>query len=199
VKAFFLYLIGMMVLMAFSTPAFSHAGPHENKNCFITVETDTLRFSGYQFQGLHPDQSYCRIFPYQGSLVIKIEPVNNELKNKKVSLELFKVDSLVCLIFRSCPAFSSLKKTPWQSFNHGVVMIQTDIQQRGIYALGIALEIDDKETIYESYLFLAGIPVTKLLVLFSMGLLGVLALFMAVKNRRKKRLTNPKPASVNQN
>ena len=85
-KRFFIDLTRIIILTVFSSSVFSHAGSHENQNCFITMDNNTLRFSGYQFQGQHPEHSYCLIFPELGQTVIKIEPVNDELITQKVCL-----------------------------------------------------------------------------------------------------------------
>lgn len=173
-------LIAALIFILFSANVFSHPGSHENKNCFISIANNTIRFSGYQFQGLHPDKAFCRIFPYSGSVIIKIQPVNNYLQNKKVALELLKPNSwLNCTSINRSNAVL-LKKTPFQLFNSNGNMIQTDIQAPGIYALNINLQIEDKKVATQSFLFLVGIPVTKLLVLFSIGILFVL-LFIAGK------------------
>lgn len=180
---FFIYLAEVIVLTVFSTSVYSHAGSHENKNCFVSIAKNTLRFSGYQFQGLHPDQSYCRTFPYLGQIIIKIEPVNEELKDKQVSLQLLKLDSWTN--FNN--AFSSVKKNALQSFNSGVVMMQADIQQRGIYALNIELRGNGDTIITQNYLFLAGVPIAKILVFFSGAVFLLLLIFVAANNFRKKR------------
>lgn len=170
-------LFTMLIFSLFSTAAFCHAGSHENKNCFVSVHEDTLRFSGYQFQGLHPDEAFCRIFPYLGSVIIKIEPVNYQLNNKKVLLELLKPKSwLNCTSINSSNALL-LKQTPLTGFNEGVNMIQADIQERGIYVLNIKLQTPDKKIATQTFFFLVGIPVTKILVLFSGGILVLLILF----------------------
>ena len=161
------YLSFAIFFSLFSTSAFAHAGSHENKNCFIAINENTVRLSGYQFQGLHPDEDFCRIFPYLGSVIIKIEAVNAQLQNQKVVLELLKPKSwLNCTSINSSNSIL-IKKTELQSFNDGVNMIQTDIQERGLYALNIKLQQEDKKIISHSFLFLVGIPVTKILVLFS--------------------------------
>ncbi len=168
----------------FSAPAFSHAGSHENKNCFISINNNTVRFSGYQFQGLHPDEAFCRIFPYSGSVIIKIEPVNAQLETQKVALELLKPKSwLNCTSLNSSNSLL-LKKTELQGFNEGVKMLQTDIQEPGLYALNIKLQREDKKIISQSFLFLVGIPVTKILVQFSGGVLLLIVLIFARQNSK---------------
>jgi hypothetical protein len=186
VKYFFIQLTGAVVLIFFSSQAFSHAGPHENKNCFIQIDNTLLRFSGYQFQGVHPEHLYCRVFPDLGQTVIKIDAVNDAMNDKKVSLQLLRLDSWINWAFNSDKAFSSLKQTPLQNFNSGVNMIQADIQQRGVYALAVSLQIDNKKPIVQTFLLLGGIPVTEILVLFSSGVLLLLA-FITVKSVYKKR------------
>jgi hypothetical protein len=187
---FFIQLLTMITLALFSAVAFSHAGSHENKNCFISMGNNTLRLTSYQFQGLHPDEAFCHILPYLGSVIIKIEPVNQALSHQKVALELLKPKSwLNCTSINSSNALL-IKQTPLQKLNKGVNMLQTEIQERGIYVLNIQLQREDQKIVTQRFFFLVGIPVTKLLVLFSISLLGILALFAAVKNRRKKRLAN---------
>jgi hypothetical protein len=110
---------------------------------------------------------------------MQIEPASDELNDKKVALRLSKLQSLSDGLFHPSRAFVLLKKTPLQRLSNGVVMIQTDIQERGIYALNIEMQINDKETLFKNYLFLTGVPVTKLLVLFSaLILLVIVAIFL---------------------
>lgn len=191
----FFHLTAAIFFSLFSTAAFSHAGSHENKNCFIAIRNNTIRLSGYQFQGLHPDEAFCRIFPYLGSVIIKIEPVNDELRNQKVALELLKPKSWFnCTSINSTNAMS-LKKTPLQNLNEGVNMIQADIQERGVYALNIKLQRDDKKIVSQTFLFLVGIPVTKILVQFSIGVLLLIIFVFAKQNLKlpkiNKTLKNP--------
>ena len=173
-----IFYLGFAIFFSLcSTPAFSHAGSHESKNCFVAINENTVRLSGYQFQGLHPDEAFCRIFPYLGSVIIKIEAVNAQLQNQKVALELLKPRSwLNCTSINSSNSIL-LTKTELQSFNQGVKMIQTDIQERGLYALNIKLQREDKKIVSQTFLFLVGIPVTKILVLFS----GAALLFLILR------------------
>lgn len=187
----FLFLIAMTAFMLFSSPAFSHAGPHENQNCFITVSENTLRFSGYQFQGQHPEHIYCRIFPELGEIIIKIETVNADLTDKKIALQLLKLNSWSNWLFHSEKAFSSLKRTPLRNFSNGVNMLQADIGQRGIYALQVELQAENKVSITQTFLFLAGIPVTEILVLFSGGILLLLT-FITIRTLYSNRSTADK-------
>jgi hypothetical protein len=175
--------------MLLSSTAFSHAGSHESKDCFISIADTTLHFSGYQFQGLHPDQAYCRIFPYLGLLVIKIEPINSVGMNQQIALQLLKLNSWGDWLLNKPLAFSVLKETPLQPLNHGVTMLQTQIQQRGIYALEIELQSKQQPPTRQTFLFLAGIPITELLVIFSGGVLFVL-IFIFIRQL--------KPAKINQ-
>ncbi len=181
-----IFLSSFFILNIFASSAFPHAGPHESQNCFITIANNTARFSGYQFQSQHPDQAYCRVLPDLGSVVIKIEPVTSGLINKKVSLQLLQLHSWLDLVFNPDKALLSLKKTPLQEFNNGVVMMQTDIQQRGVYALAIELQLNPQETRSEKYFFLAGVPVTEILVLFS-GCILVLLTIIFLRQLRKPK------------
>jgi hypothetical protein len=187
-KRIVIFLSSFFILSFFTSSTFAHAGSHESQNCFITIANNTARFSGYQFQGLHPDQAYCRVLPDLGSVVIKIEPVTSGLMNKKVSLQLLQLHSWLDLVFNLDKALLGLKKTPLQEFNNGVVMLQTDIQQRGVYALAIELQLNTKKTRSEKFFFLVGIPVTEILVLFS-GAVLLLLLFIAGKTGYKHRLS----------
>jgi hypothetical protein len=149
-----------MMSFLFSAPAFSHAGSHENKNCFITWDEKKVRFSGYQFQGLHPDEAFCHILPYLGDVIIKIDPVSASLSEQAIQL---KVSSVFT---QKTTDFSKIM--PVQRFAEGVVMLQTDIQAQGLYRLSLQ-RYDKGQAIgtIGSFFFLVGIPVTQYLVLFS--------------------------------
>jgi hypothetical protein len=161
----------------FATAAFSHAGSHENKNCFLTLNHKTLRFSGYQFQGLHPDEAFCHVLPYLGSVIIHIEPVSASLSNYAVQLSFADV--------LSRENASLFKQTPLQSFGQGVVMLQTDVQTRGLYALDLNLFEKGKAIAHERFYVLVGIPVTKILVIFS----GILLIFLIIYQGVRRFIT----------
>lgn len=190
----FLSLTAIIAFILFSSPAFPHAGPHDNKNCFVSSNGNILRFSGYQFQGQHPEHIYCRIFPELGEIIIKIEAVNADLTDKKIALQLLKLNSWSNWLFDSKKAFSGLKQTPLRNFNNGVNMLQADIGQRGVYALHIELHAENKASITQTFLFLVGIPITEILVLFSGGiilLLIVIVLNQNLKTFRVNKIKNP--------
>lgn len=178
---FFLHLSFATFFSLFSTPVFSHAGSHESKDCFITFHNnETLRFSGYQFQGLHPDEAFCRVLPYLGSVIIKLEPVSYQLNQQQVQL------ALVSVLNSDHSQF--LKKIPLQNFKNGAIMLEADIQVRGLYLLSVHLK--DVPTPPQKFFFLVGIPVTKILVLFS-GAVFVLLIGMTIIARYKRKIDIP--------
>ena len=166
------------MLLFFSNTVFAHAGSHESSDCFISLQNQKLRLSGYQFQGKHPDRSYCRIFPYLGQIILKVEGLNSTDKNQTLQLELLKLDSWIDLLFSPEQAFKVIKTTPAQSIEQQH-LIQGEIQQRGIYAIKILLETDKQKT-QQQFLFLVGIPITKILILLASLCLFVV-IFIAVK------------------
>lgn len=193
VQRLVIFLTKIIVFWLFSTMAFAHAGPHDNQNCFMSLDENRLRLSGYQFQGKHPEHIYCRIFPELGEIIIKTDAVNTDLTDKKIALQLLKLDSWTQWLFHSGKAVSILKQTPLRNFNNGVNMIQTQIQQPGIYMLQVELQAEHQASRRQTFLFLGGIPVTEILVWFSGGILTLLV-FMAgyrlFKNQRKQTLAD---------
>lgn len=177
----FLQIAAALLFFLLSAPTFSHAGSHESKDCFITLANKTVRFSGYQFQGLHPDEAFCHVLPHLGSVIINLEPVSASLSNQQVQLTLARV-----LNSDDSPVF---KKTPLQSFGKQVVTLQTDIQARGLYRLNLQLFEKGKLVGSERFLLLVGIPVTKILVIFSGIAFVFLILITAIAGYKRRHLS----------
>lgn len=185
-------MIGALFSLIIYQPAFAHAGVDHNKNCFLTVGDARLQISGYQFQPelegkasahapyLRPvGKHFCHFFPELGRIVLAVEPLEDNQEKTMVTLE------LAALTLRLNPAqgFTVIKQ---QSEQLGLASISQIIQQRGIYRLNVTLQEDSGDRRQQSFLFLVGIPVTKILVMIA-GLLVLLLGFVGVRNFKKKR------------
>ncbi len=147
----------VLLSVFFAAPGWAHNGSHETKSCALAVGDYPLRLSGYQFQGLHPDAVYCRIFPFLGTVLFKVEAVDSQTSQMPVTLQLMTLQGRL------------VKRAAFTSFKTAVIL-STAITQRGLYALDIVLYAKPQPLHQRRYV-LIGIPVTELLVLLSGGLL----------------------------
>jgi hypothetical protein len=183
-KYFYCHLLAFIVIALFSCPVLAHSGNHESKNCFLTIDQNTLRLSGYQFQGLHPNQAYCRIFPYLGDLIIKIEPVTSVDNSAQISLQLAKLTNW--LNFNSDSAFQVFKMVPPHYVKEGVNMIQTTIKEPGVYAIQVVLEQGNRKGLQQSFWFLVGVPIAQISVIIS-SLIFLLIVIIFLKQNLKSK------------
>ncbi len=137
-----------------------------------------MQFSGYQFQGLHPDEAYCRVLPFSGFALLKLEPLNESATEKKVALRLMKWNMF------SAPHVYPLKTTGFQSFKE-VVLLQANALQAGLYALEIRLQTSSQHIQHTRFYFLVGIALTKLLVWFSLTMFVLITVFFVYSLRKK--------------
>lgn len=168
-----------IVLLAgsFIHPVSAHNGSHESKNCFIHIGNNQLRLSGFQFQGIHPDAVYCRVFPFLDTLLIKLEALNPQASNQQVALQLLKIEHLLQA------NTVVLKTTPYKSFKE-VILLQTTLTERGLYALDISLHAEKQPLLKQRFYFIAGIPITQILVLFSFALLLLLVMLLFMQRTK---------------
>lgn len=184
-KSCFKYWTKVLLLIVFSMPVFAHNGSHETKNCFIDIGDNQLRFSGYQFQGLHPDAAYCRVFPFLGLALIKLEAINSQASDKQVTLQLIKLNNL-----------SIVKNATFHSFKE-VVMLQETMTERGIYALDITLQDHQQPPLKARFYFLIGIPITQILVITSFILLLLIAGIFFSQHRKQVTGNSQSSAKMN--
>lgn len=177
-------------------PAFAHAGVDHNNSCFLSVGDTRLRISGYPFQPelegkasapahapyLRPvGKHFCHFFPELGQIVVAVEPLAEDRKHTQVTLELAQLTSWL----NPGQAFTVIKQQPAQLMGAGLVSISQVIRQRGVYRLNITLQDSSGELQQQRFVFLVGIPVTKILVMIA-GLLILVIGFAGVKEFIKK-------------
>jgi hypothetical protein len=177
-------LFGIILSLVIQQTVFAHAGVDHSKNCFLTVGDTRLRVSGYQFQPelegkasapayvpyLHPvGKHFCHFFPELGQIVLALEPMTEGQGKFSVTLE------LAAFSLRSDfdQAFTVIKQQPAQLINGGI-SIFAPIQQRGIYRLNVMLQEGSVAKLQQHFIFLVGIPVTKIMVLIATVLLLLL-------------------------
>lgn len=166
-------------------PAFAHAGVDHNNSCFLTVGDTRLRISGYQFQPELEGKHFCHFFPELGQIVLAVEPLEEGRGKTLVTLE------LAALTAWSNPAeaFTVIKQQPEQAMDTGLVSISQTIRQRGIYRLNVALQEGSGNSRQQRFVFLVGIPVTKIMVMIA-GLLVLLIGLVGVRDFIKRRGDN---------
>ncbi len=174
-------LIGALFSLMLHRPAFAHAGVDHNNSCFLSVGETRLRLSGYQFQAELEGKHFCHFFPGLGQTVVALEPLTEDRKNTQVTLELAQLTSWL----HPEQAFTVIKQQPAQLIGSGLVSISQTILQRGIYRLTITLQDSSGELRQQRFMFLVGIPMTKILVMIA-GVLVLVIGFAGVKEFIKK-------------
>ncbi|MEF3074992.1 hypothetical protein V2P20_08130 [Methylobacter sp. Wu1] len=169
-KLFVAALFGLVM----SGSVFAHAGEHHSQNCFVDVGDTRLRLSGYQFQPGLENEHFCRVFPELGQIIIAVEPLEEGLENRQIALELLELSSWTDWLSNAEKAFAVIKQQPAKQFGAGLVSIQQTIGQRGVYALRVIMQDDAGHLRHQYFVFLVGVPVTKILaVLAGFLLLGL--------------------------
>lgn len=173
----------------------AHAGVDHSNSCFLTVGETRLRISGYQFQPelegkasaparapyLRPvGKHFCHFFPELGQIVLAVEPMAAGQEKTLVTLELAALTSWL----NPAQAFTVIKRPPEQSMNSGPSISQT-IRERGIYRLDISLQAASGNPQQQYFVFMVGIPVTKIMVMIAVVLILVLG-FVGVKNFNRR-------------
>jgi len=189
-----LLIIALFSLMI-DQPAFAHAGVDHNNSCFLTVGDTRLRISGYQFQPelegkasapapyLRPvGKHFCHFFPELGQIVLAVEPLEEAQDKALVTLELAALTSWL----NPAEAFTVIKQQPEQPIDTGLASISQTIRQRGIYRLNVTLKDGSGNQQQQRFVFLVGIPVTKILVMIAGGLLVLVIGFVGVSGLKKK-------------
>ncbi len=164
------YLLGIIVGVMSCQTALAHAGVDHSKSCFLTVGDTRLQISGYQFQPELEGKHLCHFFPELGQIVQVIEPVDQGQEKTLVTLQL----AALSVSLNPRQVFAVIKQQPAQSMGEGLVSITQNIQQRGIYKINISVQKASGERSQQSFLFLVGIPVTKMLVMMAGALFFVL-------------------------
>jgi len=175
-------LIGTLFGLMIYQPAFAHAGVDHNNSCFLAVGDIRLRISGYQFQPELEGKHFCHFFPELGQIVLAVEPLEEGREQTMVALELAALTSWL----HPAQAFTVIKQQPEQLMDTGLASISQTIRQRGIYRLNVTLREGSGDRRQQHFVFLVGIPVTKILVMIAGGLLVLVLGFVGVKSFRKK-------------
>jgi len=155
----------------FSASALAHDGPHGNNECIISVGDVELRLNGYQFKGRNPDRHYCRHFPHLDQIIIKIDSLSSDLSKMAVEVQLLKRNSWLGLMSGADDAFSVIKQQPLQYFSKQVVLIDSDIQSRDIYAIKLRLHDNNGEITEQRFMFMVGFPFAQVMVAIAVLLL----------------------------
>jgi len=189
-------LIGVLFSLMIDQPVLAHAGVDHSSSCFLTVGDTRLGISGYQFQPelegkasapahapyLRPvGKHFCHFFPELGQIVLAVEPMAAGQEKTLVALELAALTSWL----NPAQAFTVIKRQPEQSMDSGLASISQTILQRGIYRLNITLQAASGNPQQQHFVFLVGIPVTKIMVMIAVVLILVLG-FAGVRGFKKK-------------
>ena len=171
-----LLICALFSLMTYQS-AFAHAGIDHNNSCFLTVGDTRLRISGYQFQPELEGKHFCHFFPELGQTVLAVEPLAEGKEKTLITLELAELTSWL----NPTQAFTVIKQQPEQA---GLASISQTIVQRGIYRLNVTLQDVSSNRQQQCFVFLAGFPVTKILVMIA-GLLVLVIGFVGVRDFKK--------------
>ena len=162
-------------------PVFAHAGVDHSKSCFLTVGDMRLRISGYQFQPELEGKHFCHFFPELGQVVLAVEPLEAGDEKNLVTLELAALTEWL----NPGRAFTVMKQQPAQSVASGLASISQTIGQRGIYKLNVTLQQASGNRQQQSFVFMVGVPVTKIMVMIA-GLLVLVIGFAGITGMTNK-------------
>jgi hypothetical protein len=171
-------------MVFFSGSSIAHEGSHGNDECLVTVGDMELRINGYQFKGRTPDKHYCRHYPYLGQTIIKIDSATTDLTGMGVELILLKRTSWKGLLLNSDDAFSVVKQLPIQYFSKQVVSIDSDIQDRDIYAIKLRIHTVDGKITEQQFNFFVGVPFAQVLVGIAVLLLIIISTIFLLQLRK---------------
>jgi hypothetical protein len=158
-------------------PALAHNGVDHNNSCFLTVGDTKLRISGYQFQPELEGKHFCHFFPELGQIVLAVEPLAEGQEKTLVTLELSALTSWL----NPDKAFTVIKQQPEQLIDTGLASISQTVRERGIYKLNLTLQDASGNQQQQNFVFLVGIPVTKIMVLLASVLFLVIG-FVGMKD-----------------
>ncbi|MDO9424029.1 MAG: hypothetical protein Q7T40_07550 [Methylobacter sp.] len=190
------FLIGVLFSLMIDRPVLAHAGVDHSNSCFLTVGETRLRIGGYQFQPelegkatapahapyLRPvGNHFCHFFPELGQIVLAVEPMAEGKEKTLVTLELAALTARL----NPAQALTVIKRQPEQPMDSGLASISQTIRQRGIYRLNVTLQAASGNPQQQHFVFLVGIPVTKIMVMIALVLILVIG-FAGVKDFNKR-------------
>lgn len=167
----YLYLICLLLPVAHTQTASAHAGVDHNNSCFIEIADTRLRISGYQFETALEGKHFCHFFPELGQIALTIEPMQSVEDNSQIHLELAQITSWL-----EPNSVRLIKQQPAQEIKTGAMSISAMINQRGLYQLNTTLERNSVK-IRHSFIFMVGVPITKIMISIAGLLILVLVYF----------------------
>lgn len=170
----FKLLIGLVWLAP--EPGFTHVGQHQSDACFIKMGDSQLELNGYQFEKDLAGKYFCHFFPGLGQTVWAIDTLSDNPETMKVSLALKQLVDWTALAGVPEKAFVILEQAPPEVLGANLVSVEHVLTARGVYVLDIGLQVNDGAVQRHRFWFLAGVPVTKLMVFLAFGLLGLIML-----------------------
>ncbi|MCK5869716.1 hypothetical protein BMR07_06400 [Methylococcaceae bacterium CS1] len=153
---------------------FAHAGVDHGDNCFVHIAGVKLRLGGFQSESkISGGKHFCHLFPATGDVIFTFDPHSDMLQsNKKLNLKLLSAESNWDILFDFDNAF---KQTLSETNN--ALTIAHNFSKMGLYAMHITYQSDELEPSMnnkQTFLFLVGFPVIKILVFIAFGFLLLL-------------------------
>lgn len=177
-------------------PGFAHVGQHQSDACFIKIGGSKLELNGYQFEKDLAGKYFCHFFPGLGQTVLAIDTLSDNPEAMKVSLTLNRLVDWPAFTNAADKALVTLQQAPPQVLGANLVSVEHVLTARGVYALDIGLQVNDGAVQRHRFWFLAGVPVTKLMIYLAFGLLGLIiavALYRWITRWRSVRGNGPVP------
>jgi hypothetical protein len=183
--SFFIILFSLN--LGYSSSLFAHAGVDHGDNCFISIAGAKLRLGGFQAtEKIGGGKHYCRLFPEAGTVIFTFEQDVIKHLNKSMQLKLLASESYWDILFDSDNAF---KKTLKQVT--GSTQIEYNFANRGLYLMEISLQSDELEPSKnntQTFLFLVGFPIIKMLIFTALGFLLLLGYALLQQLRVKGKI-----------
>ncbi|BCG65126.1 MAG: hypothetical protein methR_P2947 [Methyloprofundus sp.] len=168
-----LFIIFISLNLSYSSTSFAHAGVDHGDNCFVSIAGAKLRLGGFQAaEKIGGGKHYCRLFPETGTVIFTFEDDVIQHLQKTMHLKFLATESYWDLLFDFDNAFS---KTLSQVSDN--TQIEHNFTKRGLYLMEISLQSDELEPSKnntQTFLFLVGFPIIKMLIFVALGFLLLL-------------------------
>ncbi len=159
--------------LTYSGSLFAHAGVDHGDNCFISIAGVKLRLGGFQAaEKIGGGKHYCHLFPETGTVIFTFEDDVIQHLQKTMHLKFLAAESYGELIFNFDHAFGKILSQASDN-----TQIEYNFTERGLYLLEISLQSDELEPSKnntQTFLFLVGFPVIKMLIFIALGFLLLL-------------------------
>lgn len=165
------------VSLSYTPTLMAHAGIDHGKQCFISVGDIKLRLGGVQAKkNMSGNKHYCHLFPEIGDVIFTFEKQVIQSRDSAFHLKLLATRSYWDILTKGTSAFN---QTLTEAVNDTI--IHYHFKKKGLYVLEVnlqssSLKFHNNKT--QTFLFLVGFPLIKILVIIAFGFLILLGIIL---------------------